>query len=695
MRHSIAGSLAGFAVSLVLYPPLTSAQSSDAVVIQATRFPEVARTLPASVTVLTAEDIAASPARTLPELLSQQPGIKMTDFFGNNAATTSVDIRGFGVTGGQNTLILVDGRRVTDIDLTSVQWSAIPLASIERVEILRGTGAVLYGDGASSGVINIVTRTPLKEGWVAEAMGRVATFNTVEGQIYGSVASGGFAANASVYGYSSDGYRANNRNEQQNNTVNLRWNIGATLLEARLATDRQDLRLPGARRVQPSIGLDEYTSDRRGAQTPLDYASRDGERAGLTLSRRWGEADLSVGFDWRRKDQRSYFDQSGFPTSRGDVMDVASITPRMRIPFDTGGIKHRLTVGVDWHDWGYDSRRSDRPENINRPINHVRVDQETRALYAQDSIDLSPATRLLLGWREERVRYNATDTLDPGAPGFFFFNTAAPPASEKHRASAWEVGLRHEFSRAWSLYGRAGQAFRFVNVDEIYEADTFGNAQFQILNPQRSRTYEAGAEWRGHALSLRGALFRTDVKNEIHLDPFTTGVGNTNLPPSRRQGMELEAKWDATRAVRIAANYTYTDAKFLEGVLPGSPFAIGTGLSVAGKRVPLVPEHKLNASFTWDVAPKTLLSGTLAWVSSQFMDNDEPNTLGTKIPSYTSADLKLARSFTWGRIALAVNNLFDAHYYTYAVRSAFFADRYAVYPLPGRTFGLIAELRID
>ena len=694
MRDPIAGAFAGLAVSLIAYPPFIAAQPSDAVVIEATRFPEAARTLPASVTVLTAEDIAASPARTLPELLSQQAGITMLDFFGNNAAGTSVDLRGFGVTGGQNTLILVDGRRITDIDLTSVQWSAIPLASIERVEIMRGTGAVLYGDGASAGVINIVTRSPLREGASAEAWGRVGTFSTREGQIYGSAASGSFGANASLYGFSSDGYRATNRNEQQNNTVNLRWGIGATRLELRLATDSQDLRLPGARRVQPSIGLDEYSSDPRGAQTPLDFASRDGERAGLTLSRRWGETDLSVGLDWRRKDQRSYFDQSGFPISRADVMDVTSLTPRMRIPFTTGAIAHRLTVGIDWHDWGYDSRRSDRPENINRPINRVRLDQETRALYAQDSIELSPATRLLLGWREERVRFDATDTVDAGAPGFFF-NTAAPSVSQKQSANAWEVGLRHTLSPAWSLYGRVGQAFRFVNVDEIYETDAFFNAQFQILNPQRSRTYEAGAEWRNNLLSLRGSAFRTDVKAEIHLDPFTTGVGNTNLPPSRRQGVELEAKWDATRALRIAAAYTYTDAKFLEGVLAGSPFAIGTGLSVAGKRVPLVPEHKLNGSFAWDMTARTRLSGTLAYVSSQFMDNDEPNTLGTRIPSYGFGDLKLAHGFACGRIALAINNVFDSHYYTYAVRSAFFADRYAVYPLPGRTFGLIAELRID
>jgi iron complex outermembrane receptor protein len=123
-----------------------------------------------------------------------------------------------------------------------------------------------------------------------------------------------------------------------------------------------------------------------------------------------------------------------------------------------------------------------------------------------------------------------------------------------------------------------------------------------------------------HAVLAR-SVFRTDVKDEIHLDPFTTGVGNTNLPPSRRQGVELEAKWDATRALRLAANYTYTDARFREGVLPGNPFAIGTGLSIAGKHVPLVPEHKLNGSLPWDMTARTRLSGTLAYVSSQFMDN--------------------------------------------------------------------------
>ena len=172
-------------------------------------------------------------------------------------------------------------------------------------------------------------------------------------------------------------------------------------------------------------------------------------------------------------------------------------------------------------------------------------------------------------------------------------------------------------------------------------------------------------------------------------------MGNRNLPPSRRQGVELETAWQASSALRLTAGYAYTDAKFREGMLPGGPFAIGSNLGIAGKRVPLVPEHKLNLGLAWEIAARTRLSAALTGVSKQMMDNDEPNSLGVQIPAFAVADLKLARDFNWGRLAAAVNNLFDEDYYTYAVRSQFTADRYAVYPLPGRSFSATAELKLD
>jgi iron complex outermembrane receptor protein len=686
MRRAASGILAGLFISV-------SFAQDDAILVEATRFPEQVRRLPASVTVLAEEDIARSAARTLPELLAGEAGITMKDFFGNNAASTSIDLRGYGITGAQNTLILLDGRRLNDFDLSGVQWSAIPLSAIERVEILRGSGAVLYGDGASAGVINIVTRSPLRQGNALEALGRVGSFGAVEGQLYAGAAAGEFGVNGSLYRYDADGYRANNRNEQRNAALNLRWAVGQGALDLRFGSDRQDLRLPGGRRTQPSAGLNQYVLDPRGARTPLDYASRDGLRAGLSFLQRIGEAEVSAGLDHRSKDQRSFFNQDGFPVYRADGLELTAFTPRLRIPFATGGLQHRLVVGADWNSWRFRSRRTNLPENLARPTNRVGVDQRTEGIYAQDAIEVVPGTTVSAGWRAERARYRGADAADSTAPGCAFPPCpAAAPLAATQTERAWELGLRHALGPRWSVFVRRGRSFRLVNAEEFYDFDALGNPQFQLLRPQHALTSEAGAEWRVSGHALRATLFRSDVTDEIHLDPFTAGVGNTNLPPSRRRGIELDGRWQATRALQLSGAYAYTEAEFLQGTLAGGPFAIGTNLPLAGKTVPLVPRHKLNLGFAWDIAERTRLSGALTGVSSQVFDNDEPNNLGRRIPAYSVLDLKLARSAAWGRLSVALNNVLDERYYTYAVRSQFTADRYDVYPLPGRALYLTAEL---
>jgi iron complex outermembrane receptor protein len=353
---------------------------------------------------------------------------------------------------------------------------------------------------------------------------------------------------------------------------------------------------------------------------------------------------------------------------------------------------HRVTAGVDLHAWRYRSGRTDRPENAEQPTNRIAVDQKTRGYYAQDSIELSSATSVLVGWRTERARYSAEDAFDPTAPAFGA--GAAPARRETQKQNAWEVGARHALSAPLAVFGRAGRSYRFVNANEIYENDALFNPEFQILRPQHARTYEAGLEWRQAANSARAALFRSDVRDEIHLDVFTTGVANTNLPPSRRQGLELDGRWQALPSLRLKGAYSYTDAKFREGVLPGGPFVIASSISLAGKIVPLVPRHKLSLGLDWNVAAATELSAALTYASEQRLDNDEPNTLAHRIPAYTAVDLKLAQQYRWGRVALTVNNAFGEKYYTYAVRSQFTADRYAVYPLPERAIGITAELRL-
>ena len=151
MRTVALGLAAGLALS-------TAFAQDDAVVVTATRFPDLKRSLPVGVTVITAEDIERSASTNLGDILAQYGLLQIRDLAGTQ--NPQVDLRGMGITGDQNTLIMVDGLRLSESELVSAQLSTVPLDSIERIEIVRGSGAVLYGANATSGTINIITRRP-------------------------------------------------------------------------------------------------------------------------------------------------------------------------------------------------------------------------------------------------------------------------------------------------------------------------------------------------------------------------------------------------------------------------------------------------------------------------------------------------------------------------------------------------------
>ena len=654
--------------------------------VTATRFPEKGRSAAPGVTVITAEDIRNSAAKTVPDILSQQAGINVRDLFGNNAASTTVDMRGFGASGTQNTLILIDGRRVSDVDLSGVQWAAVPLGAIDRIEIVRGSGAVLYGDGATSGMINIITRSPGTQKSGVSLEGRYGSYDTRELQLYGNLAGERAGFSMQAIDMASGGYRDNNHNRQHNLMADLYWLPGLGEITLKLAADRQGIRLPGARQIQPSANVNQFITDKRGAQTPLDYASRDRDCALLDwrVTTGFGEFNLSGG--WRGKEQKSYFDFGGFPNYRIADLNVLSLTPRVKVTTPLAGHANTLIVGFDSYRWDYRLLVSNAPGNVTRPINTIEAQQQNSAFYLQDTLQLNERLSLTAGARRERLSIDATDRYNATAPGGAF-GSGAPAGSQSESSNAYELGVRYQLGAQTSLHARTGSSFRFANVDELYETSAAFTNQFQFLRPQKARTHEVGYETRGAAGHVRAALYTMEVRDEIHLDAFSNGIGNTNLPPSRRRGLELDGQWLATKAVTLGAAYSYIDAQFREGVLPGSAFS-QLNVQLAGRSVPLVPRNKLSVNAAWAISANTRLSAVANYVGAQFMDNDEGNTLGVKIPAYTVVDMKLSyRRGPW-RAGVAVNNLLGKSYYNYAVRSQFVADRYNVYPLPERNFSV-------
>lgn len=160
----------------------------------------------ANVNVIDAAAIELSGATNLTELLRGQSGIQVSD--SNSGAVFAM--RGFSASQAvNNTLILIDGRRLNNIDIAAPSISAIGLNQVERIEILSGSAGVLYGDQAVGGVINIITKAPKDNGGSLQLSG--GSFDTFEAKAEGSVA---INDNWRLYGAAnhlkSDNYRDHN-----------------------------------------------------------------------------------------------------------------------------------------------------------------------------------------------------------------------------------------------------------------------------------------------------------------------------------------------------------------------------------------------------------------------------------------------------------------------------------------------------
>ena len=673
-------------------PSADTGPDEAAVVVSATRFSDSLIRMPMSVTVIDGEHIRRSAASTLPELLGQQAGVSMLDLNGNNGATATVDIRGFGATAGQNTLILVNGRRLTDMDQATVNWPAIPLATIERVEILRGSGAVQFGDGAGGGVINIVTRSPASAADSGSVSAAAGSYNTRQTSVAMNRAADGFGLAINASNHESDGFRANNHSRQTSAGLAAERDYGDGSLRLGLDVSWLTMRMPGFRQVEPAAGRDDLATDRRGTSTPDDDSARRGTQFAFDWRHRFGFGELALDVTHRTRDQWIYSSARQFARSSDLVLD--SVSPRLRVSHALFGGKGSLIVGLDWQDWDYTANDAVSMGLQGQPYSTVKAGQRNLGVYAQESVDFDDRLSALVGLRRERQRLSAVNTVDLTATcPFGFCPTAAPADATRNTETAWEFGLRYRLNGDWAVFGKVARAFRFGNIDEAYETDPAFNNQFQFLRPQTSRGVEAGAQWRVARAGAKLTVFQNDVRDEIHLDAFTNGIGNTNLPPSRRRGLEVDGDWQATASLRLAGSYTFVDAKFLEGVFPGT-FGLLNNV-IAGKSVPLVPRHKLNLSLSWQVQADTRVDVSIAHVGHQYMDNDEANDFWTQIPAYTVANLKLEHRVGKLTLGFAINNLFDEKYYGYAVKSQFAATRFNAYPMPERNYLLSARYALE
>ena len=656
----------------------------------------------ASSTVITSTDIARSPGHSLQDLLAREPGVQVTNLFGGvNGARSQIDMRGFGAAAGSNTLLLINGRRVTDLDLVGFDLASIPRESIERIEITRGnSGVVLYGDGVVGGVINIITKAGVALPTRATIDATTGSFNYRAGNASFTGSKGPWSTAIFSNVINSDGYRVNNFYRQANSVGDFRYTVPDASAYLNLSTDNSWVGLPGGRLVDPSIGVDQLVTDRRGATTSFDWAGKKGQNAtlGFTyMAMPWAELIVDGGV--RRKAEQGEFHGSFADPSSPDPikavdtkLTTASFTPRVRIDGTVGEIRFKGLGGFDYYRAEYDS---DRPLFLGAaPIHQYNLVQSSLAAYWMQTVTFFGNTDFGFGGRIAGFHLHARDRFDVNAPGgsSCFFGFCFPNGAEQapldtgENNKAYHLGIEHRFNQYFAMFARMAQSFRVPNVDERVGtlSDLFPTS-FD-LRTQKSHDYEAGVRVRVGRFELQTSVYDMYLTNEIHFRFLTNFFsGNINLPPTRRYGSETIAAWQATDDVLFKTGLAYTRAIFREGI-------------DVGNDVPLVSRWTGSFGVAWNVWQKyVVFDGVVRYVGERRMDNDQHN-IQPLIPAHTLVDIGFSGEvdrFYW---SFKVQNLLNYYYFDYAVSSPFpdgFGSklgRYNAYPQPGRTFQLKAGM---
>ena len=610
------------AALLAALPAYAQETELDTVIVSATRFEESSNSTPTVVNVVTAEQIAASGANNIADVLRTQPGIHLRDAAGNGNRV-AISMRGFGQNSANNVLVLVNGRRLNNQTLEAPNLNLIALGDVERIEVMQGSAGTLYGDQAVGGVINIITK-PITDAQGRITVGRGSDDREQYTLSYSRGFDSGFGIRLSGESAHADNYRDHSATDFNNLFTEIEkvYDSGRVFVELQKTED--DVELPN------HLTAAQKQADRR-QSTSSDFLNYDSDVTVLGL-----EQDLSDA--WQLLGEYSLRDTDGkgilFSSYTQDTR-VESFTPRLLGQLgDT-----EITLGYDRHSTDY-VRGGFSPQTREQTVN---------ALYARAQLPLLiEDLQLTVGGRDSRVKDRNLSSNQENSQSRF----------------VKEIGLSYQLKDAQRIFLRRDESFRHANMDELAllpSGETF-------LEPQEGTSIELGWEWNQTDTQIQATVFQLDLDNEIKFNAAT--FTNDNLEESRRRGLILNAAHRYSSALQLTANYSFTDSEIKAG-------------THAGNEVPYVPNHSATVALDYQLNASTNLYVDAKYTGSQFLDDDEANALD-KIGGYTVVNANLRWKMQAWDASLRINNLFDKEYDAYALAASWVSGGVAHYPAAGR-----------
>jgi outer membrane receptor protein involved in Fe transport len=638
-------------IEIVLEP----ATILEAVTVTPSRTEQRLGDVPASMTILSRDEIRQSPAVVADDVLRQIPTFSLfrrTSSLSSHPTSQGVSLRGIGPSGVSRTLVLFDGVPFNDPFGGWVYWTRVPLESADRIEVVDGSSSSLYGNYAMGGVINIVTSRPARRS--VDVKTQYGNRNSPKADFLASDVWGrlGVAVDGSVF--RTDGFpivAASERGRVDNNaTVDFRnFNVKAdynpttrlnVFVRAGYFAENRD-----NGKASTFDGTEEANSTR------WKHAS-GGVRVLLP-----DQSDLQARVFSDFETFRSNFLAVPAPPAVPVARSVGRMTLNQRVPTTGAGAvvqwskalspEQFVTGGADWRRVDGDSQEDVLDAQVGAQVVTKRVSggtQRSVGAFVQDLITPTPELEITLsarvdGWRN----YDAHNLETAEATGLpTANNNAALPGREDTVVSPRAAALYHVTDRV-SVWGDIGSGFRAPTLNELYRQFSVG-AVLTLANNQLGPERLTGGDLGINVdpvrnLTVRATWFDNRVRNPVsNVTIATNRQQRQNLGRTRITGLQTEVEYRLRETWRVTGGYLFNDATVRE-------FAVNPLL--VGKFLPQVPKHRGSFQIAYSTAKYASVALAVQFIGRQF-DEDQntravPGENEPGLPGYGIIDLLLSR----------------------------------------------------
>ena len=552
-----------------LSPPISfAADQFAAVVVTATRIPTRTSEVLSDISVIEREDIERAGNASLPDLLKTLPGVQTTSSGGPGASGT-LSLRG---TNSTHALVLVDGQRISSATLGTTAIEHLPLEQIERIEILRGPAASLYGSDAIGGVIQIFTRH-----------GEGAPTPTL---FFGAGRYGTVVSSAAYGGRSGD-----------------------TRFHVQIGQER-------------STGFSDI-KEAKGGSFDMYHPDRDGydnRNVSASLSQRVS-SNLKIGADYLNVRGAKHFDSTSCDTTW--TVCTPNFDSRLVQTLDSASMHAEYRISPAWQTSLRLGQSSDRMTNwqfdpVGSIVTQPQFDTRQNQVSWQNDIAL-PVGKLIAAadWRNVRVASSqtlianaqTTRALILGYQGWFGKHSLQASARRDdisglggHDTGSLAYGYR--FAERWVARASIGTAFHAPTFNDLYwPLDLVNFYQGNpALKPEQARNREVGLSYEGSGTSASVTFYRNAVSNLIDFVSGTAptfigtmgNIGQATIKGASFQYQRHAGAWDWKAAYDVLSARDDTTGRMLQRRAPRTAsfevrrrfdsFDLGAQLTATGRR---------------------------------------------------------------------------------------------------------------